>query len=87
MKKCFVEKVWLEDEGRKIFPDLYEAVYLASDVDARIAQLEKALRDLTDCIQAHEIESLSCDRDGETHCECLRNMASQVKSLMERGAK
>lgn len=52
MKKYIVEKEWLEQEGLKPFPDLYETVYLASDVDAeerkqvvRIVALETALRD------------------------------------------
>lgn len=71
MKKCFVEKVWLEDEGRKIFPDLYEAVYLASDVDTRIAELEKALRD----VREH-----GCN-------ECLECTMAINRVLMERGAK
>lgn len=50
--------------------------------NARIIELEKALTDLSACIQSHEIESLSCDRDDVHYCDCLRDMASQVKSLM-----
>lgn len=41
MKKYIVEKDWLEEEGMPAFPDLYETVYLASEVDAERDSMAK----------------------------------------------
>lgn len=37
---------------------------------------------LVETIEAHEIESLSCDRDGETYCECVRKQAQKFKAAL-----
>ncbi len=34
-----------------------------------------------DIVRAHNIESLSCDRDGEVYCDCLREWAARVARL------
>lgn len=36
---------------------------------------------LCETIKAHDIESLSCDRDGEEYCDCLRKQADKVDLL------
>lgn len=46
-------------------------------VVARAAMAEE----LVGVIEAHEIESLSCDRDGETYCDCLRKAVVKYRAL------
>ena len=48
----------------------------------RISTLRAALSEIIAVIEAHEIESLSCDRDGEKYCECLRDLAQKAKLLL-----
>lgn len=38
---------------------------------------------LCETINAHEIESLSCDRDGQEYCDCLRKQSDKVNTLTE----
>jgi hypothetical protein len=45
MKKHMVETVWLEETRLTPFKEDYTEVYVASEVDARIAELEKQLAD------------------------------------------
>lgn len=45
-------------------------------------QLVAALKLLCDTIDAHEIESLSCDRDGEKYCDCLRSNAAAARAAL-----
>lgn len=47
--------------------------------NATIDALKAKLTRLVATIEAHEIESLSCDRDGEKYCECLKNAAKAAK--------
>ena len=64
--------------------DYYVELYLADQVDARIAKLEKALREIMEMTNADNSESYrSDDREG-----CLDTVfAKASRSLMEPGAK
>lgn len=42
------------------------------------------LKLLVDTIEAHEIESLSCDRDGNKWCECLQENAAKAKAALKK---
>ncbi len=60
----------------------------------RIAELERetaALRSklelLCDTIDAHEIESQSCDRDSYIYCDCLRNNAKLARAAIDAARK
>ena len=48
----------------------------------KLCALAAALKHLVEVIEAHEIESLSCDRDGNEYCDCLRNAATEAKRLL-----
>jgi len=41
------------------------------------------LNELCNIIEAHEIESLSCDGNGEKHCECLREKVAQIRKAQK----
>jgi hypothetical protein len=34
---------------------------------------------MIEVIDAHEITCFSCDRDGETHCDCLQRLVEEAK--------
>lgn len=42
----------------------------------------EVISDLCGVVEAHEIESLSCDRDGETYCECLRKQVQESRKFL-----
>lgn len=48
----------------------------------KLCALAAALKHLVEVIEAHEIESLSCDRDGNEYCDCLQNAATEAKRLL-----
>lgn len=42
-------------------------------------QIMVLIRQLIDVIDAHECTCFSCDNDGETYCDCLKQAANLVK--------
>lgn len=40
---------------------------------------ETLLRDLLSLIKAHEVTCFSCDRDGETYCDCLDKLVKSTE--------
>ena len=59
-----------------------EALAALARSESRIAELVAALAGLTAAIAAHEIESLSCDRDGERYCSCLKDAAVEAREAL-----
>lgn len=65
---------------------------LSAERDALRAALTAAERErgaaraLVDAIQAHDIESLSCDRDGEIYCECVSRAAASLRARLDAPA-
>ena len=55
--------------------------------EATRRELIEALDSLLDTLRAHDIESLSCDRDGETYCDCLnkRMLAARAALAQAKG--
>jgi hypothetical protein len=53
---------------------------LAAQASARIAELEAQLRELLGVIGAHDIRLESCDRDGNTYCDCLERAIAKLKA-------
>jgi hypothetical protein len=49
-------------------------------------ELVRALRNLIGVIEAHELVSLSCDRDGKEFCECLDEAVKKAKKAIEENA-
>lgn len=48
-------------------------------------KIEQSLRNLLSTIKAHECTCFSCDRDGETYCDCLLKAAETAeKALNEK---
>lgn len=58
MQKYLADKNYLDTDGDPRFDHI--EVYLASDVDARIAELEKALREVVDAF--YDVDSIAADR-------------------------
>jgi hypothetical protein len=42
------------------------------------------LRQMIEVIDAHEITCFSCDRDGETHCDCLERLVEEAKKELAK---
>ena len=60
---------------------------LASDVaelESELAEAMKLLRSMVDTIDAHDIDSLSCDRDGKEYCECLSQTLGNAQAFLAR---
>lgn len=49
----------------------------------QLRALKTQLHWLCETIAAHEIESLSCDRDGETYCDCLKKEAAKSADYLK----
>lgn len=47
-------------------------------------KLEIATRHLIEVIEAHEVQTLDCDRSGRTYCDCLERAVKKAKSAAER---
>ena len=54
-----------------------------STAQERIADLEDALRLLVGTIKAHDLESLSCNRDGNEFCDCLAKQVICVEAILK----
>ena len=57
------------------------------ELERENAALRSKLELLCDTIDAHEIESHSCDRDGEIYCDCLRNNAKLARAAIRATKK
>ena len=68
----------LTDDARDA---LAKAPACAPVVLALMERIETRLRELIAVIEAHECESLSCDRDGQQHCDCLRRATERAKAI------
>ncbi len=53
----------------------------------KLCAVTAVLKQLVEVIDAHEIESLSCDRDGNEYCDCLRRTANEAKRLLPNNPK
>ncbi len=49
--------------------------------------LRQSLENLIGIIKAHQLESLSCDRDGETYCNCLSQAVENAEKIIESTKK
>ena len=68
----------LTDDAREA---LQKQPACAPVVLALMERMETRLRELIAVIEAHECESISCDRDGNEHCDCLRRATKQAKDI------
>ena len=57
------------------------------ELERENAELRSKLELLCDTIDAHEIESQSCDRDGYIYCDCLRNNAKLARDALNSARK
>ncbi len=58
-----------------------------NNLERENAALRSKLELLCDTIDAHEIESHSCDRDGYIYCDCLRNNAKLARAALDTARK
>lgn len=79
MKKLYCTKLDGPHEETEHCADGCVAVYLANEVDARIAELEKALREL-----AAKWRSIRREYDGSV-VDALDNCADELESLLTAG--
>jgi hypothetical protein len=54
---------------------------------AIMEKMETQLRAIVGVIDAHECTCFSCDRDGETYCDCLEKEAAKARSFLSPNAK
>jgi hypothetical protein len=73
------------------------AVWVSKDVhvyvealEAEVSELRSLVGRLTEgawgllaVLDAHEVESLDCDRRGDHTCECLTNAANRLRAALE----
>ena len=52
------------------------------DKTIEIEKLKLLLLNLIDIINAHEIETLDCDRSGDKYCDCLQKQIILTKKLL-----
>lgn len=50
---------------------------------AEVERLKAALAQLVATLEAHEVSSLSCDRDGETYCCCVHDETSKARKALD----
>ncbi len=86
MRETYNQLNKAREADAKLRATLEEIVTIAKNKDQMILDqmhsrdaLVAALSNLLETIEAHEIESCSCDRDGETHCDCLRRQAEAAR--------
>ena len=48
-----------------------------------ITLLKETLKNLLDTFKAHDVESLSWDRDGEMYCDCLAQAVRKAEKVLE----
>ena len=61
--------------------------YLRGVSDAQSVEYESAIRDLLDTLDAHEVLTESCDRDGDCFCDCLDRAIERVRrGMSSKGA-
>jgi len=53
---------------------------LIEDDRVTVPDAQNKIVSLIDTIKSHDIESLSCDRDGELYCDCLKNAISRFNN-------
>jgi hypothetical protein len=51
----------------------------------QLVGLAAAVRELLAVLDAHEIDTLDCDRAGVVHCDCLERARVKVESMMPNG--
>ena len=59
-----------------------EACAAVPDLIAEVKRLREALTDLVGTLDAHETESLDCDRRGETYCDCLAKSKTKARAIL-----
>ena len=59
-----------------------ELGYKNARLEERIEALQKITNQICDVVDAHEIECLSCDRDGQIYCDCLRRAVVLARSYL-----
>lgn len=76
----------VETNGKTLIGALREVLSERASLMAETERLRSALREartLAQSIIGHEIESLSCDRDGETYCGCVRETATALLTTID----
>lgn len=61
---------------------IVDEIYLIT-MRSKITSLQITLKNLIDVIEAHEIESMSCDRDGQNYCDCLQDEVKKAKLVLD----
>jgi len=47
-----------------------------------LVRIASAVRELLSVIDAHEIDTLDCDRRGVAHCDCLQRARANVEACL-----
>jgi len=53
-----------------------------SSYDSAYDELREAMARLLGVIEAHECTCFSCDRDGQTYCDCLQREANRARGVL-----
>lgn len=80
--------IGVQDENRRLvekceYPRLEDvkADNAITAANQRIEALVKALKDTAIIIEAHEIDTLDCNRSGVVHCDCLERQLKRNEAL------
>jgi hypothetical protein len=47
-----------------------------------VAPLIEAIKQLFEVLDAHDIDTLDCDRAGVVHCDCLEKVRKKITTLL-----
>jgi hypothetical protein len=51
-------------------------------LEARLREAMELMTTLVGVVDAHDIDSLSCDRDGEECCDCLSRAVGNIQAFL-----
>lgn len=71
----------MNDTFRAAFPSHDEVLVNQKEL-SRFGDIEQQLRDIIGIIEAHEIDSIDCDRAGDRHCNCLSSTVNRAKKIL-----
>jgi len=62
----------------------HDLLALCEEYDRELREAVTLITALVDVVDAHDIDSLSCDRDGRETCDCLSREVGRLQAFLAR---